>query len=169
MRLATQAQAGTALVGTTSTSETVLSSYVFAIGALQVEKELRFRGCVRTPNSVGATTAQIRIRFGPTTLTGTVLLDGTALDAVNDNILIFEFTGTVRVLSATAGEIFFSGPASITGVAGTVPALERFVRISNLNTNVAQRFEITAQISAADATSVQVEQFSVDEYVVGKG
>lgn len=168
MLLSAQAQATTAHTGTIAIVETLLASYVIPIGGLQVEKQYRFRGVVRTPNSVGATTCQVRIRFGPTTLTGTVLLDGTALDAVNDNVLVFDLLASVRVLSTTAGEIVFSGPCSIMGVAGTVPALERWNRITTLNTSVAQRFEITATINAADATSVLVDSFIVEELVIGK-
>lgn len=169
MRLSQLEAAGTAL--TNSVAETRLGVYTAAAGSMAVGKKYRVYGLVRATATNGTDTLQPRVRCGPTTLTGTVIADGTAVDVANDDVFIFDLVGVVRAVSATAGIIFWTGMASIVGAAATATVRSRFTTVSTLNNlTAAQLFEVTGVWSVANAgNSCQLEAFDVDEFIVGKG
>jgi hypothetical protein len=170
MRLNQQEAAGTPL--TNSVTETRLGVYTVPIAAMAVGKKYHVQAQIRATATNGTDTLQPRLRVGGTTLTGTVIIDGTAVDVANDDVLTFDLHCVVRAVSATAGILHWHGFTGITGSgAATVTARQRFVQNTSLNNlTAAVLFEITGVWSVANAgNSCQLEAFDVDEYIVGKG
>lgn len=165
--IALLAAAGTAL--TNSTTETVLTSYALVTGvplaaySFQVGKSYRIRGSVRATATNSTDTLRVRLRIGPTTLTGTVVADSTAVDVADNDLFIFDVTVTCRAVGST-GEILIAGSASVIGVEGTATMRTTFERITSFDTTSAQRIEVTGVWSVASASnSCQAESFSVEE------
>lgn len=154
--------AGSALSNTTA--ETVMASHTLPAYSAQVGKRYKVRGAVRATATNSTDTLQPRLRMGTVTLTGTVLADGTAVDAANDNLWAFELEGVVRAIGAS-GVIAWSGEASIVGAEGTVTERAAF-EIDGTDLNADNFIQITGQWSVANAgNSAQVEYFTIDEIV----
>lgn len=153
--------AGTAL--TNSTTETVLTSHNPAAYSFQAGKHYRVRGAVRATATNATDTLRCRLRIGPTTLTGTVVADSTAVDVANDDVWAFELLITCRA-AGSAGEIVVTGSAGIVGAEGTATERLAFERITSFDTTVTQRVEVTGVWSVANAgNSCQAEAFAVEE------
>jgi hypothetical protein len=159
------AAAGTAL--TNSTTETALYSTTLPAnswgpGSTSV-KVYKFRGAVRATATNATDTLRVRVRIGPTTLTGTVVFDSTAVDVANDDLTVWDLTITVRT-TGSAGEIVVTGVGTIMGAEGTATARSAFERITSFNTTVDQFVQVTGVWSVANAgNSCQAESVLLEE------
>lgn len=155
------AVAGTAL--SNSTAETVLASHVFPAGGMcHAGKQYRIVASVIASATNSTDTLQIRLRVGPTTLTGTVVADGTAVDVANNDKVVFNIVGQCRA----GGVIVFAGSASVIGAEGTATMRVAFEEVTLANHLLAQRFELTGAWSVASASnSCRADVFVVDEIV----
>lgn len=158
-RLSVLTAAGTA--HTNSTDETVLASATIAANTIKAGTRVRIRFKARVTADNGATTLTGRLRFGTTTLTGTELIVTSATDTASGHLFMGEFWLTGRAApgpsSAIVGNGWFNQPAAAGGALVTAN-----LNTTNFATNGALRVELTAAWSAADANSVQAEEFSVD-------
>jgi hypothetical protein len=154
---------GTSL--TNSTSETVLASHTIKAGWLSAGAKVRLEGLVRVTANNSTTTLTPRLRIGATTLTGTVLIAGTATDTAVDHVFTFMYT-----------LLFFGGPSATAAVRG----MGRYTQLaaaggnlvntvlgtggvgSTLDTTGPLLCEITGQWSAADANACQAEIFTME-------
>jgi hypothetical protein len=154
--------AGTAL--TNSTTETVLASHELPALSLQVGKTYRVTGLVRATATNSTDTLNVRIRVGPTTLTGTVCAASGAVDVANDDCVRFDLQFTVRSISAAnAAVVIVDGFLSAPGAEGTATARVAFESLSLTSTS-AQKIEVTGVWSVASASnSCQAESFTVSE------
>jgi hypothetical protein len=155
--------AGTA--HTNSTDEAVVASYVFPANYFQDGKCIQMRCAVRATATNATDTLTIRIRFGPTTLTGTAVFTSAAIDAVDADICVMDVMATVRDADSS-GTIVFAGFASPPDATGTAVVSIAPVPITSLDFTAAQRLEVTADWSVASASnSCQAELFIVTEIV----
>lgn len=147
--------AGTSL--TASTTETLLApSGVIPASAMAAGKRYRFRGYARVTAQAGATTTIVRVRIGPTTLTGTAVAGSTAVDAVVGMVYMVEGVIECR----TSGQVV-QGSHNVLAAEGG--AMLGFQEILSLTTTVANRVEFTAEHSANDATAVEAESWVFEE------
>lgn len=161
-RCTSQSATGTAL--TNSASETVLGSYTIPANTLGAGSTLHVRALVAVTANNGATTLTVRLRLGPTTLTGTALVSSAATDtAANDICLIDYRLNSLAAAGASVscrGSGFWQEPGAAggafkTAVLGTAGAGSAFA------TNGALLCEVTGQWNAADSNSCQLEQLIV--------
>lgn len=161
------AAAGTALTNTTT--ETVMAGTTLPAYHFQIGKRYRIRGTVRATATNSTDTLQVRLRIGTATLTGTVIVDGTAVDVANDNLVHFEVEGIVRAIGAGASgcTVAWTGFASIAGAEGTVTSRVAF-EIDTTDSTVTNYVQITGAWSVASASNSAIaEAFTVDELVPG--
>lgn len=161
--------AGTAL--TNSTTETVLASYALATSQplpanfWTVGKQIKIRALVRATATNSTDTLQVRVRMGPTTITGTVIFDSTAVDAADNDVTYVDLTVTCRTVG-TSGVLEVMGGGSIEGVAGTATVRARRAAVTSYDTTIDQRIEVTGTWSVASASnSCQAESFEIYEAV----
>ena len=153
--------AGTAL--TNSTAETVLGSLVMPAYTLTAGKTLRARVSVRTTAQNSTDTLTVRLRLGPTTLTGTALFTSAAVDQVVEDTCVIDVDIAVRSISTVTGTIVVAGMASppdatSTAMVSVVPAP------FTVDVSVVQRLEVTGAWSVASASnSCQLEMLTVWE------
>lgn len=160
--LYTLLSAGTAL--TNSTAETVLGSYEIPANGLQAGKIYTLSGAVVATATNSTDTLRIRVRVGPTTLTGTVVADSSAVDVANGDVIAWTLTATVRNTGATS-VVIVSGFCSAPGAEGTATARVAFESLS-LDSAVAQKIEATGVWSVANAgNSCRCDSFIVAEAV----
>lgn len=153
--------AGTAL--SNATAETLLGSTVLVAGALQPGKVIKVRGSVRATATNSTDTLNVKVRLGPTTLTGTVIFDATAVDVADANVMVFDVELVPR---ATLTDVVAVGFGTIEGAVGTVTARGAHVIVGSLNFAVAQRIEVTGTWSVASSSnSCQLESLNVYECV----
>jgi hypothetical protein len=154
--------AGTAL--TNSTTETVLGSYEIPANGLQAGKVYQLSGAVVATATNSTDTLRIRVRVGPTTLTGTVVADSAAVDVANGDVVAWNLTATVRNTGSTS-VVLVSGFCSAPGAEGTATARVAFESLS-LDSTVAQKIEATGVWSVANAgNSCRCDSFIVAEMV----
>lgn len=154
--------AGTAL--TNSTAETVLGSYEIPANGLQAGKVYTLSGAVVATATNSTDTLRIRVRVGPTTLTGTVVADSGAVDVANGDVVAWSLTATVRNTGGTS-VVIVSGFCSAPGAEGTATARVAFESLS-LDSAVAQKIEATGVWSVANAgNSCRCDSFLVAEAV----
>lgn len=154
--------AGTAL--TNSTTETVLGSYEIPANGLQAGKVYTLSGAVVATATNSTDTLRIRVRVGPTTLTGTVVADSGAVDVANGDVVAWSLTATVRNTGGTS-VVIVSGFCSAPGAEGTATARVAFESLS-LDSAVAQKIEATGVWSVANAgNSCRCDAFLVAEAV----
>lgn len=152
--------AGTAL--TNSTAETVLASYTIPAYAPQVGKRYRVRLAVVASSTNSTDTLRVRLRAGPTTLTGTVIVDGTAVDVANADLIYADVEVTVRSVGSS-GAMVWGGLFSITGAEGTATARSVY-ESTTPDLTAALRLEVTGTWSVASASNICAAQIlSVDE------
>jgi hypothetical protein len=154
--------AGTAL--TNSTTETVLGSYEIPANGLQAGKVYQMSGAVLATATNSTDTLRIRVRVGPTTLTGTVVADSGAVDVANGDVVAWSLTATVRNTGSTS-VVLVSGFCSAPGAEGTATARVAFESLS-IDSAVAQKIEATGVWSVANAgNSCRCDSFVVAEMV----
>lgn len=155
--------AGTAL--TNSTAETVLASIALPAYTLTLGKMLRLRCSVRTTAQNSTDTLTVRLRIGPTTLTGTAWFTSAATDEVVDDVCVIDLEIAVRAVSA-AGllTLVAAGSASPPDANGTAMVSIAPAPLTTLDIAAVQRIEVTGQWSVASASnSCQAEMFTVYE------
>lgn len=151
--------AGTAL--TNSTTETVLASTQLPANALQAGQVYREQFAVIATATNSTDTLRVRARIGPTTLTGTVVADGTAVDVANSDVIVGTIECNVRSVSTVTATVICSGLVSVEGAETTATARVQFEELS-LTTTSAQNLEITGVWSVANAgNSCRADQFDV--------
>ena len=154
--------AGTAL--TNSTAETVLGSYEIPANGLQAGKVYHLSGAVLATATNSTDTLRIRVRVGPTTITGTVVADSGAVDVANGDLVAWSLTATVRNTGATS-VVIVAGTCSAPGAEGTATARVAFESLS-IDSTVAQKIEATGLWSVANAgNSCRCDSFIVAEMV----
>lgn len=154
--------AGTAL--TNSTTETVLGSYEIPANGLQAGKVYTLSGAVVATATNSTDTLRIRVRVGPTTLTGTVVADSGAVDVANGDVVAWSLTATVRNTGSTS-VVIVSGWCTAPGAEGTATARVAFESLS-IDSAVAQKIEATGVWSVANAgNSCRCDHFTVAEAV----
>lgn len=152
--------AGTAL--SNSTTHTVLASYSLPANSIIAGKRYRVHGAVIATATNSTDTLRVRFLVGPTTLTGTAVVDGTAVDVADNDKIVFELVGVCRA----SGVMVWSGFATIEGAEGTVTARAAFEQLTVSDTTAACLFEITGLWSVASASnSCRCDNFIVDEIV----
>jgi hypothetical protein len=146
---------------TNSVAETVLTAVAVPAGKLSRGSRVRISYKARVTANNGATTLTVRLRMGPTTLVGTILATTAAVDTNVGNIVCGEFMFTARAASSAATPVegwgFHCEPAAPGGAFIT----DSF-DVANFITNGVLFIELTGQWSAADANSVQAEDFHVE-------
>lgn len=135
---------------TNTTTETVLASTEIAAKSLQVGQVYNLKAAVKATATNSTDTLEVKVRVGPTTLTGTVVATSGAVDAANDNVVVLDLSFYVRSVSSTSAVIAF-GVCSTLGAEATATARAAFEQLSISNA-VAQKFEITGTWSAASAS-----------------
>jgi len=158
-QIGTLVASGTPLTG--SLAETVLTSVAVPASRFVRGSRVRISYKAKVTANNGATTLTVRLRMGATTLTGTVLATTAAVDTSVGNIVCGEFMFTSRSAPSAASAIegwgFHQEPAA-PGAAFITDSLDA----TNFITNGALLIELTGQWSAADANSVQAEDFHVE-------
>ena len=151
--------AGTA--HTNSTDEAVLASYTLAGYAFQPGKAYGFSALVQATATNSTDTLAIRIRLGPTTLTGTAMVTSAAVDVADADFYLVEGTLLARDVDSSStvwGQGI--GGFSTTGESAAVYANS----ITTLDLTVANLLELTADWSVASAgNSCRAERFEVFE------
>lgn len=142
----------TAFTGTGSDSESVRDSYVFPANFWVPGKMVQWRGIYVQTAVNGTDTLQVRCRLGPTTLTGTVVADSTAVAGATTNV----FGWDLFLLCISSSEIRAWGHRSILGVGGTVTMRATHVAVTSLDFTAALRAEVTAVYGAASASNSSV-------------
>lgn len=153
-----QTAAGTAL--TNSTTETVLGSYSIPASTIKLGTVMRVRYQVIASTTTGATTLIVRLRLGPTTLTGTALITHSTVDAADSNIV----TGYAELIAraapgATAACVAVTQYSQLAAAGGAV--LGGFMASTNFATNGILLLEVTGIWSAADANSCRCDILDV--------
>lgn len=154
-----QSAAGTAL--TASTAETVLASAIIPANKLGTGAFISFKYQGEITATTGATTLTVRVRLGPTTLTGTALITGTATTTAANLV----FSGNMDIVSraepsattALVAHGLFCEPTA----AGAVTPKQARLATANFATNGDLRLEVTGQWSVSDANSCRVDIFDV--------
>ena len=146
---------------TNSNVETVLTSVAIPASRLVRGSRVRISYKAKVTANNGATTLTTRLRMGATTLTGTILATTAAVDTNVGNIICGEFMLTSRNIPSAATAIegwgFHQEPAAPGG-----SMITDSLDATNFATNGILLIELTGQWSAADANSVQAEDFHVE-------
>lgn len=149
-----QTAAGTALTGTAN--ETVLGTFTLKANTVKLGTVWIVHYSGRVTANVGATTLTIRLRVGPTTLTGTIIRATAAVDTASGDIFNGRFEFASRGAPGASVDqsiiINYTNP----GAAAAINALESWNRFG-LATNGDLLVEVTGQWSAADGNSCQLE------------
>lgn len=155
-----QTAAGTAL--TASTSETRLGIATIPANRLGLGNVLRCKYQGIISNATGATTLTVRLRLGPTTLTGTQLISGTATTSVASGIFSGQFEFVPRAAAGATAACVGFGKYHEPVAAGAVTEKVVALASTNFATNGQLLLEVTGQWSANDANSCRLDVFNVD-------
>jgi hypothetical protein len=156
--------------GTTTpagTSEVVLGSRTFPIGALQAGKVIKFEALTRTTDSNSTDTLTVRVRLGPTTLTGTAILETAAVDQADNDVCRIEGTLVVRDVDGASVIECFGTYNDPDAVGTAVKVWSSKITALDLDPQVAVLLEITGQWSASHADNdVAIVALNVSESAV---
>lgn len=154
--------AGTAL--TASSTETVLTSATLKAYSLQPGKVYRVHAAVLATATNATDTLTVRIRVGPTTLTGTAVASTGAVDVANSDVAVADLHMVVRDADS-ASVVLVSGSASVLGAEGTATMRAAFESLS-LDNAADQLIEVTGQWSSTSASnSCRADAFLLFEAV----
>lgn len=158
------AAAGTA--HTNSTTETVLGSVSLAANTIKAGTMVRIRYQGIATAQAGSTTLTVVLRIGATTLTGTALMTHAAHAITANDIFAGEFTLVGRAApganAACVGWGLFGPTADAFGADGALGMNAKILASTNLPTNGALLVEVTADWSAADASSCRLDYLTVE-------
>lgn len=147
---------------TSSTSETRLGVATIPANRLGLGNTMRARYQGIISNATGATTLTVRLRLGPTTLTGTQLISGTATTSVASGIFAGWFDFTPRAAAGATAACVGFGEYQEPQAAGAVTKKSVILASTNFATNGQLLLEVTGQWSASDANSCRLDNFTVD-------
>lgn len=158
---------GTA-VGVSSAAEAVSASYTIPAGAAQLGKVFKFSYMTKTTASNGTDELVVRVRLGPTTLTGTALFTSASVDQANGDVSCGHGEIVFRDIDgATVVECHGAGCAS--DASGTVAMYGWAVELTSLDLDPQAdlKLEITLDWSASNAgNSAVCTSLNVIEYAV---
>ena len=151
--------AGASLTG--SAVETVLTSTSIPANMIKQGTHLRVKFMARVTADNAATTLIVRLRLGPTTLTGTALVTSSTVDTASGDVIVGEFNLVGRAAPGAAAACV--GMGWLQDLAAPPAATESITFDSaNFATNGALLLELTGIWSAGDANAVQSEIWIVD-------
>ena len=151
--------AGTAL--SNSTTETVLASAELSANTLQRGKLIKIHGAVIATATNSTDTLNVKLRVGPTTLTGTVVGASGAVDVANNDVVVIDVTCVPRAAPAASTTVLCDGLITAPGAEGTATARAAFESLS-IDTTAAQLVELTGTWSAASSgDSARADQLLV--------
>lgn len=154
--------AGTAL--TASSTETVLASHTLKAYSLQPGKVYRLHAAVLATATNSTDTLTVKVRVGPTTLTGTVCASTGAVDVANSDVAVADLHLVVRDADSSS-VVLVSGSASILGAEGTATMRAAFESLA-LDNAADQLVEVTGQWSSTNAgNSCRADAFLIFEAV----
>lgn len=154
-----KAIANTSAINTTST-ETVVYSTTIPANSLKVGDQLTVEGLIYNISVNATPTLRGRIRFGPTTITGTIVCDTGTISVIADNWLLLRATITVQAIGAS-GSIVASG-SSHSIATSTNAGQSLAIVATTVDTTAALLLELTALWSASHASnSCRGQQFTV--------
>jgi hypothetical protein len=149
---------------TNATAETVLKSAVLPKNFLTAGKRIKVKSLVTIPSTNSTDTLTVRIRVGPTTLTGTVVCTTGAVDAANGDIAMVEAEILVRSVG-TAGVIIVDGKAGLDAPGVALGAHGQVV--TAVNSEAALRVEVTGAWSVASASNQCAAEYLTIEETAG--
>jgi len=152
--------AGTAL--TNSTAETALATYTIPANTFKAGTRLKIRAVAVVSANVSTTTLTCRLRLGG--VSGTVLIQTSAVDTSVGSIVVMDFDIVSRAAPSASSALCGSGWYNDPGAAGSALKMAALAA-TNFATNGALDLVMTGQWSAADGNTVACEIQSVD--VVG--
>lgn len=153
--------AGTAVSNTTT--ETSLASWAVSANELQPNKLYRVTGAIRSTATNSTDTLTVTIRWGTssTMSSNTSVFATTAVDQVNDDVVVFAFDLHVQ----TATRVAVSGFISDADAEGS-KLLGSVYHILTTAKDTAYRLDVTATWSVANSgNSCQAEAFTIVEIV----
>jgi hypothetical protein len=160
-KISVRKAAGT--VVTNTTNETVLDSYTIKANTLQAGKCIRVQFCASCPSTNSTDTLLVKVRVGPTTLTGTAVVTTTAVDVANGHVVSGYIDLVSRGLGASAQTVVAQAQVSDPGASGAA-GKHYSANVGSLNTMGDLLVEVTATWSVANAgNQVQMEAFTVYE------
>ena len=146
-------------VHTNSTTEAVLDSTSIPAYSTQAGTIYHWTGSVRATQTNSTDTLTVVGRIGTTALAGTAIFTTGAVDAADDDVVVWDVTLACRSTTSCIA----SGSASIVGAEGTVTTRALFQSLTITNTS-ALYFGVTADWSAASASDdVQGESFVLSQ------
>jgi hypothetical protein len=157
--------AGVAVGGASGNVEAVSAFATIPANMIGLGTILRVNWQAIATATVGTDTLQARLRLGPTTLTGTALLTGAAVDVVNNSFATGTFELTGRAAAGAAAAAVGVGQLSNfgTGATGVAP-VPQMLGSTNFATNGALLLELTLVWSTTNANSARCDVFNVDIY-----
>lgn len=158
---------GTA-VGVSSAAEAVSASYTIPAGAAQLGKVFRFSYMTKTTSSNSTDELVVRVRLGPTTLTGTALFTSASVDQANDDVSCGHGEIVFRDIDG-ATVVECSGAGCASDASGTVAMYGWAVELTSLDLDPQADLllEVTLDWSASHASNSAVcTVLNVTEYAV---
>lgn len=144
----------------TSTSELATYSVTLPANILRAGTMVRISGMVTAPTTNSTDTLIIRVRIGPTTLTGTAVLTGAAIDVANGSFAVFNTVLTVRADPSATSAIVGSSQLSNFGTTSAgVAAVPQTLAATNFATNGALLVEVTLQWSVSSASDIAIGDY----------
>jgi len=135
---------------TSTTDEEALGSYTIPADTLKANSVLRVRFGIFVTNANSTDTLTVRLRLGPTTLTGTAIFTGTATDATANDIMYGDFTLIARAAPGASAACSAYGIANLVEAAtGAAAPLIHRMAPTNFATNGDLLLEVTSDWSVA--------------------
>jgi hypothetical protein len=155
------AAAGTAL--TNSVTETVLAAYAIPANTITTGPVVRVTFQVIQTASAGAITLQLRLRLGPTTLTGTSIITGAATTGAVSNVAFGQMLLTGRAVPSGTSAVVGTGSYNELALIAASAQAPVILASANFATNGILHLELTGKFSSAAATeSVRADNFIVE-------
>lgn len=147
---------------TNSTDEAVLASYTFPAGFWQAGKTVHAHCLLVIADNNSTDTLTVKVRLGPTTLTGTAIATSSAVDSADADVCVVDIWLTCRDADSS-GTIITSVTMNDPDAGGQ--AVEGYgVAVASLDLTAAQRLEVTGDWSVAHADNqVASQQWIVTE------
>ncbi len=139
---------------TNTTDETVLGTFTIKANSIKANTIVKVRYSVTTPSTNAADTYTVRLRLGPSTLTGTALITTAATDVVNNDVSVGDFQLVGRAAPGATAECVGCGMYSnfaATGAGAGGAMLTAYLAETNFATNGDLLCEVTGDWSAANA------------------
>ena len=151
---------------TNSTDEAALASAPIPAYAMQAGYRIEFFGAVEVPSTNSTDTLTVNVRLGNTTLIGTVVWTGGAIDVADDDIVYVH--GHVVFRDADSASVWYGGAVGGGPDAAGIAAVAYAATASDYDATAAGVIELTADWSVAHADNqCNATMWSVDIIEVG--